>query len=472
MEIIDITKEGLGVAKKDNKVYFIKNAIYGEVVSIKDEIKKGNIIYCKKDKTINKSRHITDNDLVLNILNPNANLKDLKYDTQLDLKKKMVENAVNRIGKIDNFKINKMVSCDEKYIYNYRNKTRFKIKNNMIGYFKPNTNKIVEINECILSSSGINLSLSILKKLISDIKNNELKNSINTFKIIEVTIKENYNNLITIEFEVDKKDLNYKSEEYKNIFDKIVKLIKKEFTNELEKEDFENKETKYILANVVFKSKYKTIYEDKNENVKFLRKIGKYLFNVSTNSFFQVNKYMNEKLYNEVLESLDSIEKILNYNNDTLSNKNMLELYSGVGSIGIYVNKYFKNILGVEVVKDATINSISNLELNKKVNNIDSNKYKYITSKSEEIDSKLYSEIDVVIVDPPRAGLDKKVIENIVKNTIEYIIYISCDYGTLARDLKLFKENNYNICEFKLVDMFPNTTHIESVVIIKKEKIN
>ena len=177
-------------------------------------------------------------------------------------------------------------------------------------------------------------------------------------------------------------------------------------------------------------------------------KIGDYLFKVSYNSFFQVNSVGVSLLYNEVFKNAG--------NNDTI-----LDLYCGAGTIGMYLSKNANKICGVEINKSA----IEDANYNKKLNNV--NNIEFLCSDVSLIKDK-YKDVGLVVIDPPRSGLSKEAIKNVLDINPNKIIYVSCDPVTLARDLNIFKET-YDIKSVKVVDMFPNTYHCESVCILERK---
>ena len=168
--------------------------------------------------------------------------------------------------------------------------------------------------------------------------------------------------------------------------------------------------------------------------------ISKYKYSIYPRSFFQVNTDMISKLYDKVLEYAGT-------------SKTLTDLYCGAGTIGIYLAKNFDTVKGIEINKAA----IDSANLNKKINNI--NNISFECKGANEI-SNISS--DVVVVDPPRSGLDKKTINTLLDSSSKKIVYVSCDPITLARDLNLLKEK-YELKDITLFDMFPNTRHIETV---------
>ncbi len=170
---------------------------------------------------------------------------------------------------------------------------------------------------------------------------------------------------------------------------------------------------------------------------------------LTKDDFFQVNKYVTEYLYDEVVNCIKEVKA-----------KNVLDLYCGIGTISIYIKDYVKKVTGVEIVKS----SIASANKNKKLNNMDN--IDFIASSSDEVYPFLKEKYDTVIVDPPRSGLTKKLINSLIEQKPQNIIYVSCDPVTLARDLPLLKEK-YEVCHIRPFDMFFKTYHVECVVLLK-----
>lgn len=176
---------------------------------------------------------------------------------------------------------------------------------------------------------------------------------------------------------------------------------------------------------------------------KIITNIGQKNYYLSADSFFQVNKTLTEKLYDKVKEQVEKAKP----------NK-LLDLYCGTGTIGIYVSEFAKEIIGVDYAKS----NIEDANENKKLNNITN--ITFINDKVENVID-TFNDIDMIIVDPPRAGLDQKTINNIERLSPKQLIYVSCDPATLARDLNLL--TNYEVKEATPFNMFPRTYHVETV---------
>ncbi len=248
------------------------------------------------------------------------------------------------------------------------------------------------------------------------------------------------------------------NEKINNVLKDIRKFINKYMDNNIDRISI--KGYNEILVNIE-SSNFKLIDEFKNYvvcdslyiNNKFVSglkevtiNLGKYKYKVSAQSFFQKNTDMTIKLY-------DYIKTLVN------KDENILDLYCGSGGIGIYISENAKNIIGIEIIEDAVLNAKENA----KINNINN-----ITFKSGKVEDNLddIKDIDTIIVDPPRVGLNKKAIDDILKINPKRIIYVSCNSTTLARDLNYLKDM-YELEEIKLFDLFPNTHHVESVCVLK-----
>ena len=179
-------------------------------------------------------------------------------------------------------------------------------------------------------------------------------------------------------------------------------------------------------------------------------KLGEYSFLISKDAFFQTNTLVAEKLYDEVI-------RLANFN----KNDQVLDLYCGTGTISIYISKFVKKVIGVEIVKSA----IEAANKNKELNNIKN--VSFICGDVKDVLAKEKFDPNIIIVDPPRKGLDKNVISELLEINPTKIVYVSCNLLTLVRDLNLLMDN-YNILEVSPFDMFPNTYHCESICVLER----
>ena len=282
----------------------------------------------------------------------------------------------------------------------YRNKVTFQVDTD-IGFYKEKSNDLIPIDTCFIADKNID-------DIYKTIKNNI---SLNDIKQIIIRSSKKTNESMVIFKTTDYIDTN-----------KIIYILK------------DKTDSIYINDELVY------------GKGKIIENLSGYDFYISPSSFFQVNTLQAEKLYNKVLEYSDITDNDL-----------VLDLYCGTGTIGIIASNKAKKVVGIELNKDAIKDANKNKELND-IKNIE-----FYSGDVGKILTKNNYKPQVIIVDPPRAGLDKVAIEELLKIKPERLVYVSCDLMTLARDLKLLSEY-YKILELTPVDMFPMTSHVESVV--------
>lgn len=413
-KIIDITEDGKGIAKKDSLVYFIKNSNLGDIVSIKNTENKGKYLIAEKDKVLKENKFKIKSNCKYFLNCENCVFQNLKYEKELEFKENKVINNLKRIGKInlENVEISKIEKSP--YEFNYRNKINLKIKDGKIGYNKRKSNEIINIDRCEIADEKINEII----KIISNSKNIDLK----LFNSLMIRCLDNKAQL---KFGLDEKT---KEKENKKIKEQEEKLYK----------EIEEKTDIKILGDKL--------------NIKFLE----YNININSKSFFQINQKQAEKIYKDIKNELEK---------ENLSKSNVLiDLYSGVGISSIIFSKLFKKIISIEINKEST----KAAELNAKTNNIKN--IEFLNGKAEDLIENLKIEKNsYVFVDPPRAGLEKNIINKIAENKLKNIIYMSCNSATLARDLKLFIDKGYELKKIKIYDMFPKTLHVETLVFMSRK---
>ncbi len=439
VEITSMTHDGLGVAKVGNFPIFIKNTLPGESVSVK-------VIAIKKNFAIGKVIDIyKQNELRIEPKCPiykqcgGCNLQHLSYYGQLQIKTKNVKETLKRIGGIETT-VHDCIGMEDSW--KYRNKTQvpFGLYNDEVvaGFYRENTHDIINMNSCDIqdeTADEIINYLKIVSKKYQLIPYNEENHSGNLRHVI---VRKGYvTNEYMVTIVTKEKKLENKKEFINDLVNKFP-MIKSVVQN------INEKKTNTIMGNA-----QKVLY---GENYIF-DYIGDVKFAISSRSFYQVNPIQTNKLYDKVLE----------YANLT-GNEIIIDAYCGIGTIGLYLSKKARSIYGVEIIPDAIRDAILNAKINSFTN------AHYEIGKAEEV-IKIWQKdnikADIIIVDPPRKGCEKALLETIIEMKIPRVIYVSCDPATLARDLKILNENNYNINEVQPVDMFPHTMHVESIVLLK-----
>ena len=396
MKVERLDHYGRGIIKVNGKIGFIKNSLEDE--EIEYEIIKENKKYFEgKTKEINNQNKDRITPICPYYNNcGGCHLMHMNEDLQRKFKTEKINNIINKF--LDNkVRINDVVKGNN---LNYRNKVVLHVENDRLGFYKDKTNELIDIDNCLLLNTKLNEIISSLKDYIKE------ETSINKFTIKLGNITNEV--MIIVDGNVNK----------------YYKLL-------------EISDVLVINDEIITDKKYINSY------------IGNKKYVISKNSFFQVNYLVATLIY----------DKVRNYIKE-LNSKNVLDLYCGAGTIGIYIADLVDSVLGIEVVSDA----INDAEVNKEINNVKN--IDFILGKVENLVDKISNKFDTVILDPPRSGLDKKVIETLLKVKTKNIIYVSCDPITLARDLKLL-EDDYNIIEITPYDMFCNTYHVECVSVLK-----
>jgi 23S rRNA (uracil1939-C5)-methyltransferase len=449
--------EGKALARLEGKVIFIEGAVPGDVVDVlvtknKKDWAEGKV---SKIKEFSPER-VTPFCIHFGICG-GCKWQMLPYEKQLQYKEQEVKDAIKRIGKLETSVF--PILGSENTIH-YRNKLEFTFSNKKyltqkefsqlgeeewpggaLGYHVPKLyDKIIDIKECWLMEEVNNVIRNTLREFAE--KNNYSYYDIKEHKgfLRNVIIR----NCTTGELMV-------------NIF----------FGNE-DKEKIE-KVCNYLLEKVPkITTLLYTINQKWNDSMDGLQpqifsgkgfvieKLGDFYFKISPKSFFQTNSKQAEALYN-VVKDFTALK----------GNETVYDLYCGTGSIGIFLSKNAKKIIGVDVVEDA----INDAKENAQLNNLQT--ASFFSGDVIEICSdnffKLHGSPDVVIVDPPRAGLHNKLVNKLLEIASPRIVYVSCNVATQARDLQLLHEK-YVIEKIQPVDMFPHTHHIESVALLTLRK--
>ncbi|MDU3687292.1 MAG: 23S rRNA (uracil(1939)-C(5))-methyltransferase RlmD [Anaerococcus hydrogenalis] len=409
IKIIDILQDGRGVGKADSKVYFIEKAIFGEICDIEITNEKKNFIEAKKIKTKKQSCHYKQPPCPYYYECGGCSIMDINYQSQIDLKKNLIKNALEKSSKI---KIDDIEILKSKEL-GYRNKIRLKItKEGNLAYNKKYSNDLVEIKDCLLAKNLIRESLGKIENITKDISE-RYPNSLE-----EITIRANDKEILLNIKIKDEKIIPYIKNKYKDSSYNINLINKKENINISGKN--------YLYYNLLDKK-----------------------FKISMNDFYQVNDYMTEKLYKTAKNFLGENQKVL-------------DLFCGSATSSIAINN--DHVVGIEINKNAIKDAKENANLNGLKD------YKFIAKNANYIDHKFIKKekIDAIVVDPPRAGLDKEIIKTIAKTKINKIVYISCNPQTLARDIKRFQNQGYKLEKIKGCDMFSETMHVETVALLYK----
>lgn len=442
VDIIDQGYEGEGIAKIDNYTIFIPGAIKNEKIRILIVKVNTSHAFGKIIEILQASSARMQSDCATYQRCGGCNLRHMNYESTLKLKQEIVQNLVNKTLQ-KKIKVNETIGMEKPY--HYRNKAQYPVgydKNGNIvtGVYAARTHEIIPSNNCWIQNS---ISEEIAKWIIEFMKENKItpynektrKGSIRHI-VIKVGIHTNETMCILV---VNDKKLPQEEKLVKGLLEKFnhIKTIIK---------NVNSKDTNVILG-----KENVTLYG----NGFIQDKLGKYIFKISPLSFYQINPLQTEKLYQTAIE-------YANLNKEDVA----LDLYCGIGTIGIFASEKVKKVYGIEIIKEAIEDAKENAIKNK-IKNVEF----YCADVEEALDQIVTKEKvkpSVIFVDPPRKGLDQTTIQNILKYMPNRVVYISCNPSTLVRDLKILEEQ-YVIKKIQPVDMFPYTSHVEccSVLYLK-----
>lgn len=435
IEITGITDDGMGVGRAGAFAVFVPYALLGEKVRV-------IIIKVLKSYAIGK---------ILDVIKPSENrikaeceyfyqcggccFFNASYEEELLYKKKIVEDSIKRIAGID-FDIPNVLGARE--CLNYRNKAQFPVSDAGIGIYAKKSHRVIDMDKCLIQSEDTEKIISAVRKWMKEENISAYNEESHSGCIRHIYTRSGNSEImvviVTKDEEIKNKELLIKY--LKEADGKIVSIM----------QNINSKRT-----NVVLGDKLKLLWGKDY----IIDNIGELKFKISPFSFYQVNNAQTKVLY-------DLAKKFSLVTKDDV----VWDMYCGIGSVGQFAAKNAKKIVGVEIVESAVINAKENAKLNN-LNNTE-----YYVGAAEDIAPVLLKKglkPDVIYLDPPRKGCDKKLLETVVSAKPEKIVYISCKPSTLARDLEYLTEKGYKLKKLQPVDLFPRTAHVECCVLLSKE---
>ena len=437
VDIIDNGFEGEGIAKIDNFTIFIPNAIKGErvriiIVKVLSSHAFGKLVEILKASPV---REMEDCQTYKRC--GGCQLRHIKYEETLKIKQNSVQSLVNKTLK-QKIKVEETLGMENPY--HYRNKAQYPLGINkegkpVMGVFANRTHEIIPIQNCLIQ----NKQAEEVAKFIFDFI---VKNKISIYDekkqkglmrhiVTKIGIKTKEIMCILVvngnEIPQEKELINQVIMHFPNV-KTIVKNINKQNTN------------------VILGKENIPIYGDG-----FIKdKLGEFVFKISPLSFYQVNPIQAQRLYQIGVDAAQITKQDI-----------VFDLYCGIGTISLFMAPFAKSVYGIELVEEAVCAARENALINK-IDNVH-----FIAGDVEKILDDLINKQkiipDIVMVDPPRKGLDRKSIDNILRISPKRLVYISCNPATLVRDMSAL-EGLYEIKRLKPVDMFPFTSHVECVV--------
>lgn len=428
VDIIDYGINGEGIAKIDDFAIFVANALKGEKCKIHITKVLPSYAYAKIVEIIEKSDKRVESDCKTYQKCGGCSLRHICYKETLEIKKKKVQDLVNKMLE-KKIIVNNTVGMENPKFY--RNKAIYPISiNKKPGIFAARSHNVIEFDECKIQTIN---SQKISKYILENWKDSIYDEKTGKGLLRNIMIREGFKTNEIMVVLVQNGNKKYDTSNLVKKFPTIKTVVVNVNTNK----------TNVVLGTeniVCYGSGY--IFE----------KLGDYTFKISPNSFFQINPIQTEKIYNLAIEKAELKKEDI-----------LADLYCGIGTIGIFASKKVREVYGIEIVETA----IKDANENAKMNNI--NNIEFIQGDTEmAFDGLLKNNVKptVVIVDPPRRGLDEKTIQNLCDLKLDRIVYVSCNPATLIRDLAKL-EKIYSVESITPVDNFCYSSHVECVTVLK-----
>ena len=443
--IVDITglsSEGLGVARIEGFTVFVEGALPKEQAEIKIVKVLKNYAFGKLLRTLKTAAcRIAPSCGVVKRCG-GCQLQHMSYEAQLKYKTQKVKVALERIGVLNGVAVHDTIGMEDPW--RYRNKAQFPVGMDgdvMIGFYANRSHEIIDTPQCSIQDAVNDNVIQTVREFIKKYDISVYDENTGKGIIRHIVTRKGFKTgevMVCIVINGDSlpcgkalvEMLRARTDGLKSV---VVNINKKK--------------TNVILGerNIVIFGE-EAIYDY----------IGEFKFRIAPLSFFQVNPVQTEVLYGKALEYAD-----------LKGDETVFDAYCGIGTISLFLSRKAKKVYGIEIVPQAINNAKENARLNG-VKNVE-----FLVGESEIVIPELYRKgikADVIVVDPPRKGCDEKLLEVITEMSPEKVVYVSCNPATLARDLKYLSERGYEVREVQPVDMFPQTSHVETVVLMSRTK--
>ena len=454
IEIIDTASKGKSVARHEGRAIFIKGGVPGDICDITVFKRRKKYWEARIEKIHTYSEKRTEPKCEHFGTCGGCKWQNMKYESQLSFKQNEILNNLKRIGGIDLPPNEEIIGSKNEYFY--RNKIEYTFSNkrwltiqeiqsekdledkDACGFHVPGMfDKVINLNNCYLQQEPSN-TIRLSVKNFAD-KNNltyfDIRNHHGLLRNLMIRTSTTNDLMVLVQFyENNKKNINLIMEHIKTTFPEITSLL-------------------YIIN----QKANNTIYDQeiicyKGED-HIMEEMDGLHFKIGAKSFFQTNSEQAKVLYRKTKE-------LANITSDDL----VYDLYTGTGTIAQYVATSAKKVIGIDSVEEG----IKSAYLNAECNNIDN--CTFYTGDMKEIFTDEFisknGKPDVIITDPPRDGMHKKVVEQILKIGAKRIIYVSCNSATQARDLSIMNEL-YKVTHIQPIDMFPQTHHVENIIVLE-----
>lgn len=442
-EFVDLTSEGMAVAKVDGYPLFVEGGLPGEKARIK-VVKTGKSFgYGRLEKLLTESPNRVKEVDSLGTRVGTMPLQHLSYEAQLQFKQNIVQQDLQRIGKLPDVEVLPTIGMEEPW--GYRNKAQIPVRAKdgklVTGFFRKNTHELIPVENFHIQDPKIDEAIVKVRNILQEYGVKAYDEKKHTGNIRHIMVRRGYyTGEMMIVLVTRTAKLFPKSKIIPDILaalPEVVSII----------QNVNPKRSNVILGEETIVLHGEDVYHDE---------LLGHTFAISSKSFYQVNPRQTEKLYQLAVNAAG-----------LTGTETVIDAYCGIGTITLALAEKAKQVYAMEIVPDAVLMAEKNAEANQ-VENVT-----FEVGSAEEVMAKWLEEgikPDVIVVDPPRKGLDSGFIEAAVAAAPEKIVYVSCNPATLARDLAIFDEQGYHAKTAQPVDMFPQTLHVETVVLLEKAK--
>jgi len=445
--IEDMNEDGAGVGKVDGYIWFVKDAVIGDVVRAKAMKMKKSYGFARLMEVLEPSASRVIPSCPVARQCGGCQLQAMSYEEQLKFKERKVMNNLIRIGKFDEDEIHMLPIMGMEEPWRYRNKAQFpfgkdKDGNVIAGFYAGRTHAIVEAEDCLLGVEENREILDIVKQFMKEMKIEPYDELSHKGLVRHVLIRKGFKTgeiMVCLVINGNKLPSKERLVEMLTGGDGVKGMTSISYSVNQEK-------TNVIMGKEIvnlYGPGYITDY------------IGNVKYQISPLSFYQVNPVQTERLYGTALEYAG-----------LTGNEIVWDLYCGIGTISLFLAQKAQKVYGVEIVSQAIKDARRNAEING-IHNAE-----FFVGKAEEVlpeqFEKKHVHADVIVVDPPRKGCDAVCLDTILKMRPERVVYVSCDSATLARDLRYLADGGYVVERGKCCDMFPGTVHVETVCLLSK----
>ncbi|PAD15247.1 23S rRNA (uracil(1939)-C(5))-methyltransferase RlmD [Shouchella clausii] len=434
--IEDLTHEGAGVAKVNGYALFIPQALPGETVDIKVVKTKAGYGYGRLLQVQTKSEHRVEPPCPIFYKCGGCQIQHMDYSAQLAYKQKQVKDVMGRVAKLPDVPVRPVIGMDDPW--RYRNKSQVPVAvqtgDLVAGFYAKRSHSIVDMDQCIIQHKENDIVVQTVKQLAKELRIPAYQEQSHQGVLRHIVARYGKTTgQVMVVLVTKEKKLPHKEAFISGIrkhVPGVVSIV----------QNINNKRTNVIFGqqtDVLWGEHY--LYDE----------INSIRFAISARSFYQVNPEQTNRLYSKALEYAD-----------LTGNETVIDAYCGIGTISLFLAKKARHVYGVEIVPEAIKDAKRNAKLNQITNAT------FAVGEAEEVIPRWHDQgidADVIVVDPPRKGCDEALLRTMIEMKPKRIVYVSCNPGTLARDLRILEDGGYKTEEVTPVDMFPQTTHVEAV---------